>query len=72
MKIKLDDYVYRNLQKYRNCYIDSKIYDKFGEKLLLLELKKKGYNCSISEHKDYYTDIYGCKNYEKDYIIEVL
>lgn len=31
MKIKLDDYVYRNLQKYRNCYIDSKIYDKFGE-----------------------------------------
>lgn len=70
MKKKLDDYIYRNLQKYNNCYIPEDVYKKKGEKFILGELKKNGYDCTITKSKDVYFDRHGVPIYEIDYIIE--
>lgn len=71
MKKKLDYYIYRNLQKYGNCYIDEDSYNKMGEKYILSELKKKDYDCIINCYKNVYYDKHDIPLYDIDYIIEV-
>lgn len=70
MKKKLEDYVYRNLKKYSNCYIDEDSYNKMGEKYILSELKKHGYDCVITSYKNPYYDNDNILSYEINYIIE--
>lgn len=75
MKI-LDSYVYRNLKKYKNCYISEKTFNKFGKKRILLDLKENGFNCDIRIYKNQ-SDIYNKSftkeiKYDYDYIVEVV
>ncbi len=43
----IKDYVYRNLRLYGNSLIPNKTYEKYGERLILKELKEKGYDCEL-------------------------
>ena len=74
MKI-LDNYVYRNLEKYKNCYISEKTFNKLGKKRILLDLKENGFNCDIKVYKneiDSYKSFMKEIKYENDYILEVV
>ena len=43
----IKDYVYRNLRLYGNSLIPNSTYEKYGERLILKELKEKGYDCDL-------------------------
>ena len=75
MKI-LDNYVYRNLKKYKNCYISEKEINKFGKKKILEDLKENGFDCKIQVYKNE-VNIYNKTftkeiKYENDYVVEVV
>ena len=55
----IDKYIYRNLKRYGNCYINEKTYRKIGEKRLLDMLKRKGFPCEIIIHKNKFYDFSG-------------
>lgn len=72
----LDDYVYRNLRSYRNCYITESDYKKIGHKRILKDLKKHGFNCDITVYCNLertYIDQSGeqIKAYNNDVIISL-
>ena len=64
----MDEYVYRNLDKYGNCYIDYKTFKRKGKKGILKDLEEHGFKCSIRIETDHYSDTPG----EKDVIIDVI
>ena len=72
----IKDYVYRNLRLYGNCVIPNSLYEKYGERLILNELKKNGYDCNIVVHEN--IDIQWIepriskKKVSKDVIVEVI
>lgn len=68
--MKINKYIYNCLDKYGNAYLDSKTYNKLGEKRILSILKKRGYDCTIAEHKDVIFTATGFRVIEKDYVIE--
>lgn len=68
----MEEYIYRNLDKYGNCYIDFKTYKKVGKKNMLNDLKKHGFECIIRKEKDHYADSSGIAFTEEDLIIEVV
>lgn len=43
----IKDYVYKNLRLYGNSLISNSTYEKYGERLILNELKKNGYDCNL-------------------------
>lgn len=71
MKKKLDAYVYQNLDKYRNSYIDKHTYKKLGESGILSDLKKNGYDCTITSFIETYLDAHGVLIHDTDYIVEL-
>lgn len=68
--MKINKYIYNCLNKYGNAYLDSKTYNKLGEKQILSTLKKHGYDCTITKHKDVIFTTKGFRLVENDYIIE--
>lgn len=73
--MKLKEYVYFHLKKDGNTIIDYKLYKKYGEKKILNELKKKGFNCIIKvvDHNDDITDRYKItKGVDKEALIDVI
>ena len=43
----LDNYIFRNLEKYGNALISESLYKKLGKSKILKILKEKGFNCNI-------------------------
>lgn len=43
----IKDYVYKNLRLYGNSLIPNSAYEKYGERLILNELRKNGYDCDL-------------------------
>lgn len=43
----IKDYVYKNLRLYGNSLIPNSTYEKYGERLILNELRKNGYDCDL-------------------------
>ena len=68
--MKINKYMYNCLDKYGNAYLDSKTYNKLGKERILATLKKHGYDCTITEHKDTVCTVSGFRVIEKDYVIE--
>lgn len=68
----MEDYIYKNIEKYGNCYINCKTYKKIGKRNLLNDLKEHGYVCTIRKEKDHYADASGVAFTEEDIIVEVI
>ena len=43
----LENYVYRNLEKYGNCLISNHLIRKYGKNKILKDLQQHGFNCDI-------------------------
>ncbi len=68
----MENYIYRNLKVYGNTYLDNKLYKKMGQKRILDDLKKHGFECEIKIFKSPIIDpSKKIINIEKDLIIEL-
>ena len=47
----MEKYVYEHLKRYGNTVISEKVYDKMGEKKILKDLKRHGFDCEITVYK---------------------
>lgn len=65
----MDEYVYKNLDRYGNCYINYKTFKRKGKKDILKDLEEHGFICEIRLEKDSVTCIGEIIN---DVIIEVI
>lgn len=52
----MERYVYEHLKKYGNTIITETVYEKMGEKKILADLKKHGFDCIIKIYKHSYHD----------------
>ena len=43
----LENYIYRNLDRYGNCLISNSLYKRLGKTKILEDLKQHGFNCDI-------------------------
>lgn len=43
----LENYIYRNLDRYGNCLISNSLYKRLGKTKILKDLKQHGFNCDI-------------------------
>lgn len=57
MKRLLDNYVYENLRKFKNALISEEEYKKLGEKRILEDLKREGFDCEIYIYNHYYNEL---------------
>ena len=68
----MEDWVYRNLQKYGNCFIDQNTYNRFGKNYILMDLKRNVIKCNIIKTTSFKQDIKENMQPENDYIINVV
>lgn len=43
----LENYIYRNLDRYGNCLISNNLIRKYGKNKILKDLKQHGFDCDI-------------------------
>ena len=43
----LENYIYRNLDRYGNCLISNNLIRKYGKNKILKDLQQHGFNCDI-------------------------
>lgn len=43
----LENYIYRNLDRYGNCLISNSLYKRLGKAKILEDLKLHGFDCEI-------------------------
>ena len=65
----MEDWVYRNLKNYGNCFLDEKTYKKVGKKAILVDLKKHGFDCEIVKCVCSANDFKNNVAIESDYVI---
>ena len=68
----IPEYVYKNLRLYGNSLIPNSTYEKYGERLILNELRKNGYDCELSVHENIETIWVETKAFKKHKIIDVI
>lgn len=68
----MEDWVYRNLEKYGNCFIDQNTYQRLGKTYILMDLMRHGFKCDIIKTTSFKQDIEENMLTENDYIINVL
>ena len=68
----MEDWIYRNLDKYGNCFIDQNTYKRFGKNCILMDLMRHGFKCDIVKTTSLKQDIKENTYVENDYIINVL
>ena len=47
----LENYIYRNLDRYGNCLISNSLYKRLGKTKILKDLKQHGFDCEIRKIK---------------------
>ena len=67
----MEDWVYRNLLKYGNCFIDINTYKKIGKHAILFDLECHGFECEINPYSSVLWDFNDATSKEIDYIITV-
>lgn len=68
----MEDWVYRNLEKYGNCFIDEKTYKRLGKENILCDLLRHGLKCDLTKTKSLKQDFKDNSLTETDYIINVI
>lgn len=68
----MEDWVYRNLDKYGNCFIDQNTYKRLGKHYILMDLMRHGFKCDIVNTTSLKQDIKENAYVENDYIINVI
>lgn len=68
----MEDWVYRNLEKYGNCFIDQNTYKRLGKTYILMDLMQHGFKCDIMKTTSFKQDIKENMLTENDYIINVV
>lgn len=68
----MEDWIYRNLKNYGNCFIDEKTYKKLGKENILSDLLIHGFKCDITKNKTLKQNINDTSTVETDYIITVI
>ena len=68
----MEDWVYRNLEKYGNCFIDQNTYKRLGKTYILMDLMQHGFKCDIIKTTSFKQDIKENMQPENDYIINVV
>ena len=68
----MEDWAYRNLEKYGNCFIDQNTYKRFGKNYILMDLMRHDFKCDIIKTTSFKQDIKENMQPENDYIINVI